>query len=244
MVDAEEVKLKSWGNEPYIYESIPIYPKAIKEIIRDGYQTFLYNLNILTISKEQVFNDLDTLDESVKKMSLIELLHSTKNYDFLDSYLDAIQYFISTEISVEPNKIILINGNRYSFEDIASLVDVIKIQNCVSSKISENDNFNPKNERVRKLKEQQKKYKEKIAELKAESNTANNLTFRDYLSSLAVAGNGMNVSEVLKLNYYQFHDQLIRLQKYQSYKENMDALFHQMLDTSKTQITHWMTKIE
>ncbi|WP_211749692.1 hypothetical protein [Paenibacillus sp. Marseille-Q4541] len=243
MIDVEDVKLRSWGNEPYIYKSIPIKPKTIKEIIRDGYQNFLYNLNLVAIDKEQVFPDGNSFDTALKKLSFAELLYATENFDFLNSYLDAIQYFLSTEISVEPDKVILINENKYTLEDIASLVVIIKIQNCMSNK-SGKDEFNPKNDRVRKLKEQQQRYKDKIAKLKTESQKEDNLSFRDYLSSLAVVGNGMNVNEVLKLNYYQFHDQLIRLQKYQSYKENMDALFHQMLDTNKTKITHWMTKIE
>lgn len=243
MIDIEDVKLRSWGNEPYIYKSIPITPKTIKEIIRDGYQYFLYNLNLVAINKEQVFPDSNSFDKTLKKLSFAELLYVTENFDFLNNYLDAIQYFLSTEISVDPDKVILINGNRYTFEDVTSLVNIIKIQNCMSSASAE-DKFNPKSERVRKLKEQQQKYKDKIAKLKSESHKEDNLSFRDYLSSLAVVGNGMNVNEVLKLNYYQFHDQLIRLQKYQSYKENMDALFHQMLDTNKTKITHWMTKIE
>lgn len=243
MIDIEDIKLRSWGNEPYIYKSVPIFPKTIKEIIRDGYQNFLYNLNLACISKSRIFPKGVDIGINTENSSVAELLYVTNNFGLLNDYLDSIQYFILSEISAKRDSVLLINGNEFTFEDIQNICTIIKIQNSMSDK-SDSEEFNPKNERVRQLKEQQRKYKEKIAKLKKEANSSEeSLTFRDYLSSLVI-GSGMSVNEVLQLNYYQFHYQLMRMQKYERYKESMDAFFHERLDLNKTKIAHWMTKIE
>lgn len=240
MIDVEEVKLRSLANVPFEFNNLTIANKSIREIVKDGFLNFNYHLRFVTLKKTQVFPP-ETL-EKIESVSLIDALYEANAYDLMDDYLDSFQYFLNSEISVEPDKVIIVGNTRISFDDITELSEIIGIQNCISTE--EEEIPNPLNNRVKELKERMRKQREKAARLKSESKTTGDrLDFSDLISILSSQGNGISIHNIFDLNYYQFNDQFNRMKMVKDYEININALMHQMLDPKKTKIEHWMTKM-
>lgn len=236
MVDIKDVQLKTMANIPYQYGTIPIAPKSLRQIISSGFDRFYYCLRMVTLSKNQVFPP-EVLD-SYKESSLIETLFITGGYSFLDDYFDAFQYFLDKEVSVEPDMKFYIGGVLATPVDFDNISQIIKTQNSLVTE--EDEDFNPLNDRVRLLKERMKKRKEKIAELKSQSDDGSKLDFLEIVSILSSKGNGINIHNVFDLNYFQFNDQFTRMKMVEDYEVNINALMHDKIDPKN--IVHWMSK--
>ena len=236
MIDVKDIQLKTMANIPYKFGSICIAPKSLKEIISEGFDRFYYCLRMVTLTKAQVFPT--ELLEIYEDFNLIEALYSVEKFEFLDDYFDAFQYFLGHEISVEPNMVFKIGENTIASHDFDSISQIIKIQNSLVTE--EDEDFNPLNERVRLLKERMKKRKEKIAELKSQSDDGGKLDFLEIVSILSSKGNGINIHNVFDLNYFQFNDQFTRMKMVEDYEVNINALMHDKIEPKN--VVHWMSK--
>ena len=97
--------------------------------------------------------------------------------------------------------------------------------------------------RVRNLKIQMKKNREKVAKAKQRQNQGNNnLKFSDLIASVAVGNCGLNIQNIWDITYYAFHDQLKRMGWRDQFNiNNRAALAGAKL--KKSQLAHWIKSI-
>jgi hypothetical protein len=188
-----------------------------------------------------VENLLLPTEEDVKvDISMIELLMEADS-DSLVAYLSAISFFINEEIGLSPDMESLIIGKEtFSFKEVDDITDIIKIQNCVITKV---DDFNPLNENVKKLREKMLARQRRLKELKGDDDEGKSLSFLDLISILCSNANGINITNVFDLNFFQFNDQFNRMKLLDDYNVNVQALLHGA-DPKKTKLIHWMSKGE
>lgn len=233
MIDIENIKLLTMANEPYEINNIIIQPKTLRDIIKYGYGNYNQKLSIVSARVDDLFQK-EFVEQIPEETSLIELLVATNSFDFLDVYFDSIVYF--TNIKKINHAI-----GADDIETIKQIVDIVKIQNCIVTK--EDENFNPLNERAKKIKEKMLANKKKIQELKSSSNDEETLTILDLISILCSKNeNGINLLNVFDMNMMQFNDQFNRMKINEEYEVNIHALLHGA-DMKEVKLKHWMTKI-
>lgn len=238
MLDQENIKLRTFANKPTIYKDLVIKPKTLSQIIEIGYNEFNQNLNLVCLSKSDVFPGVDFGEYQV---TLLECLLHANDPELVTLYLNAFSFFLDSTLSIQEGTL-AINESRYSFGDLEFLTEIIKIQNNVV--VKQKDNFNPLNNRARKLKERILARQEKIKKLK-KGNQGNNedLSFEDLISICASKCNGINIFNVFDLNYYQFNDQFNRTKIIDDYQVNIQALLHGA-DSKDIELKHWISKLE
>lgn len=242
-MDVETIKLMTLANIPIkLGCGIVVRPLTLKEIVSIGYDIYDKYLTILLTKKESFFNE-----EFAKSIPVeIEL------YDILDEnqelqeihhwYYAALRFLLGTN-NITYNEGLFIDETKIHQKDYQEIIKIIKIQNCINSNDLIDDDFNPANERVRKLREKQLENRRKIQELKKNSgDDSNKLTFFDLISILCANANGINILNVFDLNMFQFNDQFNRMKLLNDYEVNIQSILHGA-DPKKIDFKHWMIRM-
>lgn len=152
-INVNDVQLKTIANIPYNYCGITIQPKTINEIA-ESYDKFNENLSLISLTVKDILPKLSETDHYgyLLNKSVVETLLVTQNHDFLVHYLSAFEYFINAHIElVTDGAVLKINGALFEYSELEQISTILKIQNCVVNR--DHDDFNPLNERARKLRE-------------------------------------------------------------------------------------------
>ena len=99
--------------------------------------------------------------------------------------------------------------------------------------------------RVRALKEQMKKNREKVAKAKLKKNSNNpeeGVSFSDLLGSVTINNCGLNMNNIWDITYYAFQDQLKRMGWRDKFNINNQAAMAGA-KIKKKDLTHWIRKI-
>lgn len=238
-MDIESVKLRTLANLPTDVNGVFVYPVSLRKIVEIGYEKYNNYLSILSVKKEQLVNKeyIDRLPDDIEVFNIINEAYSS---DFICSlFNESLKLFMNTDNIVYKDGL-YINGISITGEIYHNIVKVISIQNGL--KITESDNFNPKNERVKKIKEKMLENQRKIQELKKNSeNDSENLTFSDLVSIVSSNVNGINILNVFDLNIFQFNDQFNRMKLLNDYEVSIQSILHGA-DPKNVEIKHWISK--
>lgn len=240
MIVKEDVQLKTLANMPYILDDIKIYPLSLNQISEITYSKYIKYLNILYIEKEQLVHPsyIDQIPESIVIYDIIFELF--KEDDICIFFIEALKLFLGADEITYVDGELYVDKTKMTIELYHQILEVIKIQNM--HKTDKSDNFNPKNERVRLLKEKMMKNKLRIQELKKNSDSdAEELSFVDLISILSSNANGINIFNVFDLNIFQFNDQFNRMKLLDDYEVNIQSLLHGA-DPQKIKLKHWISK--
>lgn len=248
----DDFVLKCMSGSPILYEDIcAIYPTKMKDIASIGYDTFSQYIGILNMSKPSS-NELGEIGELIKDLTDFQYIMFLANIDqeFNLKLKELFRFFTheSTIFSLSPPQIIfgpleekhlMIEEKFYEFRRIIRRMLFIEIS---GDEIIINEDDSP---RVRALKEQMRKNREKVAKAKAKKNSNNpeeGVSFSDLLGSVTINNCGLNMNNIWDITYYAFQDQLKRMGWRDKFNINNQAAMAGA-KIKKKDLTHWIRKI-
>lgn len=245
--------LKCQAGVPVFLEDIcAIYPATLREIANTGYDNFLQYIQILTMEKP-VLNDGEKNELSALLENLTDyqyfLVMMNMDKELLQKAKEAFRFFIheSVSFSLEPAQIVvgpleekhlLTEEMFYEFRRILKRMYFLE-QEAEEIIIYENDS-----PAVKKLKQQMKINREKVARAKAKQKkqSGSDIQFSDLVGSVAAGNCGLNIKTIWDITYYAFHDQLKRMGWREQFDINNRAAMAGA-KLKKSQLKHWIKSI-
>ncbi|MEK4451296.1 hypothetical protein [Paenibacillus sp. FSL L8-0506] len=237
-IDLERIKINAMANLPFNINGILIYPISLKQIVDMGYDDYNNNLSLLSIKKDQLVSPelFDSIPSDVEAYDIIYELY--KDDALCKAFNNSLSFFCKTENIYYDNGL-YIEGIKVDSTCYKDILKVIHTQNGI---VQNEEDFNPKSERVKKLREKQLENRKKIQKLKKDSgNGSDLLTFFDLVSIICSNANGINVFNVFDLNMFQFNDQFNRMKLLNDYETSIQSLLHGA-DPKNIEIKHWISK--
>ena len=207
-----------------------------------GERSFLIGVQLLTIDKRMYISDEEILAQTSNFNLFIQLMNEKEVSDKKEHVLAVLSLlFPSSKIILLPRAMILNSGSTETIIDEGNfeILQSLLVQCfCVSG--SEQEQFNPKNEKARKIAQKLMKGRQRVAELKAEENSGS--AFAQYLSILTVGLDSMSLKDCLKLTVYQMYNLIERYSMY----VNWDIDIRSRLAGAKADkpIESWMKQIQ
>lgn len=246
--------LKCLCGSPILLDDIcAIYPATLREIVDIGYDSFNNYLQILTMEKPILEKKEDKeLTELLNKLSDFQyfLVMTNMDKEINQKAKEAFRFFIheSVSFSLEPAQIVvgplqekhLITEEKF-YEIRRILKRMYWIEQQEGEEIIIYDNDSP---RVKELKIQMKKNREKVAKAKAKKKQQEGTDIKtsDLIASIAVGNCDLNILNIWDITYYAFHDQLKRMGWRDQFNiNNRAALAGAKL--KKSQLAYWIKSI-
>ena len=223
-----ELLLLSKNDIPFPQAEIVIHQPTIKQIGYIGQDSFYTGCGLLNFSKQKyTLQDNNSLDNKTNFDILMSILQDPNpmcQEKRVCLQMVLLLIFPQHTARILPNciglikddKIYQINNNNFDkFQEI--IQDMFKLKDVFKS----SKDYNPGNERAKRLAEQFRRYHQKLAKMKKDGEGQNVTILSRYLSILAV-GENKNINDLLDYSVYQLFDEFERYRlKYQfdTYKE-------------------------
>lgn len=235
------------GDPIEVVDELFVYPLTLSEIADVGEN--VYNTYLSTIMTDKKI--LENLTENdISKEELNELYQYsdlefimylfTQNPTLLYSFLNALKFFLKSEVVIKRNVGLVITNNKICciltnsiFEEIKK---VIIRQNFLKNE--ESTTFKPANDKARALLERLKKAKEKIQQ----QNKEEGLSLKEIISIVANYSNDVNIIRVWDLTINQLYESYLRLIVWDEYHNKFTLLPHSS-DPQSLDIKHWAADI-
>ena len=193
-----------------------IHQPTIKEIAYIGEQEFFIGLQTLTISKNMINVQGNSVLESTTNFQIfMTIMQEQETKDKKDAVINLFQLvFPGSQVIFTPMSILLNKEGQQSMIDDTNfevLQDCIKQIFCVNSGPMDQATFNPVDEKARQIAEKLMRGRQRVAEQKGETNSS---AFGRYLSILTIGLNAMPLSEAMNLTMYQMYDLVERYTLY------------------------------
>lgn len=251
MNSTEDIVLKSlFGSPVFLKDICAVYCLTLGEIVRYGYSKFLQLLQTILVEKplEAPTPEIGTLLSQLTDFQFIMFLAATDK-EFNNRFIEAFRLFTKEKIiiSLEAQEIIVGSPeekhimNEADFEELRRILRIMYFLSHENDDIQIDENDDP---RVKKLKEQFKQNRRRVAQAKAKHKDGDgaNLNFSDLIGSVAVGIDGMNIQNIQDITYYALHDQLQRMNWREQFEiNNRAALAGAKL--KKDQLQHWIKSI-
>lgn len=238
LVQLNDIRLRTFANLPTAVATFTIYPASLKMIADTGYHHYSQYLNVLSLSLDKLI-DSQYLHQIPKETQVYDIVFTLfKDETLFTIYRSALQFFLQTD-DIYYKEGLYINGELINGTLYQDIIDIIHIQNCFLQE--HNDHFNPKNDKVRKLKEKMLSNKRKIQQLKSDQAESNQLTLLDLISVICSKANGINIFNVFELNMLQFNDQLNRMKLISEFELSVQQMLHGA-NPQKVELKHWISK--
>lgn len=238
LVLLNDIRLRTFASLPTAVVNFTIFPASLKRIADTGYTNYSQYLNVLSLSLDKLI-DSQYLNQVPKETQVYDIVFTLfKDEALLELYRSALQFFLQTDDICYTNGL-YINGELINEKLYRDIIDVIHIQNCFLQEHS--DHFNPKNDKVRKLKEKMLSNKRKIQQLKSDQSDSQQLTLLDLISVICSKANGINIFNVFELNMLQFNDQLNRMKLISDFELSVQQMLHGA-NPQKVELKHWISK--
>lgn len=132
--------------------------------------------------------------------------------------------------------------HRENFDDI---IQVAKLQNYLEKpKAKSEEDFNPANDSVRKLKEHMEKMREKVEKAKKQQQQDNGddreVDIADIISAVSSKSNSINKLNIWDFTLYQVYDEYARLELIDNYDFSIKAI---MAGAKKIDLKHWSSRL-
>lgn len=239
-----ELLLITGKNIPFIEAQIDIHQPTMNEISLIGEENFFAGCQFLNLSKDQlVLEDKTGLEDKSDFEIFMSIMCSKEKIEYRNSVLMLLALiFPEYQINFTPNDILLVN-EKHSTRINNTNYDVFK--NIINTMFGLNESdpakqeFNPSDDRARKIAEKIKKHKEKIAHLHGDDKKKI-AVFSRYISILSV---GLELDMRIFGDYtvFQLKDQFSRYQKKQSFDIYIEGKMAGA--TGMEEVDNWMKDI-
>lgn len=251
MILTDDFVLKCMSGEAIFFKDVcAIYSPTLRKIVSTGYDTFLQYISILNMSKPT--EDFGEITELIKNFSDFEYIIFLANVDqsFNLKLKELFRFFTheSTIFSSTPPQIVFgpieekhLMGEE-DFYEFRRIIRRMLFLDIDKEEIIINENDSP---HVRKLKEQMRKNREKVAKAKAKKNqssSSDGVSFSDLLASITINNCGLNMNNIWDITYYAFQDQLKRMGWRDKFNINNQAAIAGA-KIKKKDLSHWIKKI-
>lgn len=245
--------LKCQAGVPVFLEDIcAIYPATLREIANTGYDNFLQYIQILTMEKP-VLNDGEKNELSALLENLTDyqyfLVMMNMDKELLQKAKEAFRFFIheSVSFSLEPAQIVvgpLEEKHLLTEEMFYEFRRILKRMYFLEQEVEEIIIYENDSPAVKKLKQQMKINREKVARAKAKQKkqSGSDIQFSDLVGSVAAGNCGLNIKTIWDITYYAFHDQLKRMGWREQFDINNRAAMAGA-KLKKSQLKHWIKSI-
>ena len=227
-----------------------IYSPLLKEIAAEGLDKFYTYISLLVHpEKPKNLDDNPQLKALLSPLSDFEylILSATMDKEVYKTISAAIRFFTKDKATfvTKPNPMIVlgdIKEKRYlteetfmGFQDKVSLACALLDPHEDTIEFLDSDT-----PQVRALKEQLLKgRKDRAKAKKRNGNRDNKLQLTDFIASVAIGTNSLNMLNIWDLTYYAFQDQLKRMSWYEEFDINMRAsMAGAKMDKNK--LSHWI----
>lgn len=241
------------GSPVFLDDICAIYPATLREIVGLGYDTFWQYLQVLIAEKpvldKKEDSELANLIDSLSDFQYF-LVMTNMDKEINQKAKEAFRFFTheSVTFSLDPAQIVvgpLEEKHLLTEEKFYDLRRILKRMYFIEQQEGEEiiiyDNDSP---RVKELKAQMKRNREKVAKAKAKQKQqeGSDLKFSDLIASVAVGNCDLNIGNIWDITYYAFHDQLKRMGWRDQFNiNNRAALAGAKL--KKSQLKHWIKSI-
>lgn len=234
------------SDNPIYVGELPINKISLKTIANFGFSLYLTILSVLTISQNSIDNilaeskmdettEILELDENfnvIEKKQNISSIHplnfllitsiqDIETFNKVKSLLSLICNIPKDDIRVDlKNELFIIGKYKLDKNNFDDFQKIVKIRNGILD-VKEAEE-NPSNERARRLLAKRKAIREKIAKQRREEN---NVSIADLVSILAER-TGLSLNQVMEYDLYQLNNQIKRVQIYNTYSTNIQALMN------------------
>lgn len=213
----EDLRLALMCGTDIPLQNIPlvIHQPKIKEIALLGEKDFFVGVQCLNINKNSLIQDKNLLQDTNNFQIFMTIMSEAEAKDkriATEQLLSIL--FPNHKILFTPRSLICQGKDSMVTIDennFFNLQDVIKQIFCFSNQSSQQQGFNPANEKARQIAEKLMKGRQKVAEINGSANAS---IFSQYLSILTIGLNSMSLQDLMELTMYQLFDLVERYQLY------------------------------
>lgn len=244
-----DLKLKLFAGIPIEAEGYGyIEPLTLREIIDYGYTKYLKALNIISLRKEDILDNLILDTDGVKKLSVLEVLIYLGDDSIHQELKKSFELFLKKEVIIDnadlcikvndDNDVKIINNKNYD-----NVVDVIKWQNYINNFEQKNSNSSSNDEKVANFNKKLMERKKKIRELKKKrgEDEENDINLLDIISSVSSKSYSINELNILDLTVCQIYYKFKRLDVIDRYDLNVKSI---MAGAKNVKLNHWSSSID
>lgn len=242
-----DVKLQLLAGLPIEVTKVKqIRPLKLKEIIKFGYSNYLEKLNILTLTKDKLLENLG--DDFVKQLpndiNEFDIMFSLSEESMQNLLKECLEFFLEEKITNFPKEQCMMFGSEEDIKLIhrknySVIKDVILLQNYILP--FDDDVVTPKNEKAKIVSERMKKAKDEVKRIKTKEQGEMESDFFDMVSAISSKSYSLNKIDVMELTMFQIYEEYKRLSFIDQYHVNIQA----MLQGAKNiKLQHWSNKIK
>ena len=202
-----------------------IHQPTIKEIALVGELDFFTAIQCLCINKDYLLLQDESVPRDINNFQIFMMIMYEKETADKKSAVQSLFTLLFPRYKVlltpraimlqEEDKKIIIDSNNFEI-----FQDYLKQVFCYSQMHGKDANYNPANKKAEEIARKLMKGRQKVSELKGESNIS---IFSQYLSILTVGLNSMSLKDCMDLTLYQFYDLIERYQLYINWDVDLRA---------------------
>jgi hypothetical protein len=251
MSSTDDITLKCMKGSPIFFKDVcAVFPPKMGEVVDIGYETFLQYLGILTSVKPNTDEKSD-FAEVTKTLTNFQYFLLIANLDAEVSLRahEAFRFFTHEDaiFSLDPPQIVvgpveekhIINEDNY--DGFQHLIRRVCFMGIDEKEIIIEDSDD---ERVKALKRQFLKNRERVAKAKKKASPGkeSDLQFSDLVGSVCIGDCNLNMENIWNITYYAFQDQLRRMGWRDQFNINNRAAIAGA-KLKKSQLKHWIRAI-
>ena len=193
-----------------------VHQPTIKEISYIGEQEFFIGLQTLSINKNMIKSQGNSLLENTTNFQIfMTIMKEQETKDKKEAVMALFQLiFPKAQVIITPNSILLNRDGQSTIIDennFEIFQDYLKQIFCVNSGPMDQTSFNPADEQARKIAEKLMRGRQRVAAQKGENNDS---AFGRYMSILTIGTNTMSFTDLSNLTIYQLYDIMERYTLY------------------------------
>ncbi|WP_442636604.1 hypothetical protein [Rossellomorea marisflavi] len=219
-------------------KGIIVTPLTVSRIEEIGEENYNGMLSVISFKKDSLGVEAQKLQYSDYEM----LIHmAVDNVDLGEILKSALNIFTNKEWFINQYK-----GLHYiedkavmeiDEETFVAIKNIVQKQNYIND--ANKDEFNPANERAKKLRERMNKLKGELQQ----KNKDNGLNLSDVVSIVSNYSNDINILNVWDLTVYQLYESYLRIKLWDDFHNNYLHIVH-MDDQDRKSMQHWGIPIE
>ena len=192
-----------------------IHQPRIKEIAYLGEKDFFTAVQTFCVNKNMFLQDKALLENTNNFQIFMTIMSEKETADKKEAVQQMIPlFFPKYKLTLTPRSILLNGEGRFitidenNFEYLQNTISEIC---CLKSGPSNQDSFNPADDKAAEIAKKLMRGRQRVAEQKGESNTS---IFSQYLSTLTVGLNSMSLQDLMDLTIFQLYDLVERYMLY------------------------------
>lgn len=257
-MDIDKLTLVAGADIPVPELKVNIHQPTIGEIAVLGEERFYTSIGLFNISADSVVKALtsgpikseleriELVKSSIEALSDFELLLQVLNEESnaLLSF-ETILMLILPEYTFSFEERIILGFDRkdptqsiaITEENYPSLKEAVQTAFCLKS--GKTEEFNPGDDRARDIAEKLERAREKVRNLKGQSKEKTYI-LANYISSLGIGSNALNILNAVDLTVYQLFNQM---ERYGLFIQNEYALKAAMAGAKNVEMIDWLKNI-